>query len=76
MVENFFHFWFVIGFIHTLYICIKIFPHIKEDQPWQYWIGLWVYRPSILDDKGLKYRTIFLISMPIYFLVGLALASS
>ena len=74
MNEYLFHIWFAIAFCHIFYISVKIIPHLKVGYGHYFWLGLWIYKPSVLDERGVKLRKVFLLATPVYFLVGVLIA--
>jgi hypothetical protein len=76
MNDYIFHIWFVIGFCHMLYVSVRIYSHFRTGYEYYFWLGLWVYKPSVLDEQGAKLRKIFLLAMAVYIVVGIFLVRS
>ncbi len=71
--DVFFHVWFVIASLHTVWIAIKLFPHFKRGYEHYFWLGIWLYSSSCLDDEGKKIRFLYIIFFFIYIVGGIVI---
>jgi len=69
-----FHIWFMIAILHTSYLTVRMMPHFKAGYEYYFWIGLWVFDASVLDEQGVRMRKTFIIITPIYITIGIFLA--
>ena len=74
MQDYILHIWFAIGFLHMLYLSLKMLPHFKDGYGHYFWLGFWLYKPDSLDTKGQHIRIIMIIALSIYLVVGITIA--
>lgn len=74
--ELFFHLWFVFAAFHVLWMTIKLFPHFRKGYEHYFWLGIWFYSSSCLDDEGKKIRLRYIILFFIYIFLGMVISRS